>query len=80
MANLFQVLDGICASDFADETLASTDEVIDYAEAMSVQLSRSDARRIQAVGQDWRANQVHGNGEWSRMRHDAMAALEVSDP
>jgi len=80
MANLFQVLDGICASDFADETLASTAAVLRYAESMSAPLSQSDARRIQSVGQDRRANQSHGNGEWSRLRHDAMAALEVSDP
>jgi len=80
MASLFTVLDGINASDFADETLASPEAVLRYAQAMDTQLSARDVRRIQAIGQAWRINQQHGNGEWSRMRHDAMSALGSVDP
>ncbi len=76
MANLFNILDGINSSDFAEETLASIDDIETYAEAMGEKISRAEAERIQAAGKKWRDDQVNGNGEWSRMRHEAQAALE----
>lgn len=76
MPNLFSILDGINSSDYADETLADLEQIKDYAEAAGEKITREDAKRIQAAGQKWRDEQNNGNGEWSRMRHDAMRALE----
>jgi len=78
MANLFEVLDGINSdSEFADANLASIDAIQTYAEACEISITDEQATLIQQVGQKWRADQENGNGEWSRMRHEAMAALEV---
>jgi len=76
MADLFNILDGINSSDYADETLLSTSAIADYAEACGATISEDDARRIQKAGVHWRDEQKNGNGEWSRMRHEAMQALE----
>ena len=76
MADLFNILDGINSSDCADETLASVSDIESYAEACGEMLSEADALRIQAAGIAWRDAQKNGNGEWSRMRHEAMQALE----
>lgn len=76
MSKLFNILDGINSSDFAGETLASLDDIEAYAESMGETISRADAERIQAAGKKWRDDQANGNGEWSRMRHEAEASLE----
>lgn len=75
MADLFKILDGINSSDYAAQTLASVDDIIDYAEAAGEKISADDAKRIQAVGLKWRTEQDGGNGEWSRMRDEAEKAL-----
>jgi hypothetical protein len=40
------------------------------------EITISEAMRIQSVGKTWLYEMDNGNGEWSRMRHEAMAALE----
>jgi len=76
MNKLFKILDGINSSDYADQTLADINAIETYAEAGGESISEADAKRIQAVGQKWRDEQKNGNGEWSRMRHDAISALD----
>ena len=77
MANLFEVLDGInSASEFADANLASIDAIKSYADACEISITDEQAAQIQQAGQKWRAEQNTGNGEWGRMRHEAMSALE----
>jgi len=76
MNRLFLILDGINSSDCADETLRSTSQIADYAEACGESITEDEARKIQKAGLQWRDEQVNGNGEWSRMRHEAMDALE----
>jgi hypothetical protein len=75
MSKLFKILDGINSSDFAEQTLQSVDEIENYAEACGESVTREEALKIQKVGKEWRYAQENGNGEWSRMRHDAEAAL-----
>lgn len=76
MIRLFSILDGIIESGYAADTLASTDAVINYAESCGESITDSDAKRIIEAGKKWLDEQKNGNGEWSRMRHEAMAALE----
>ena len=77
MNRLFEILDGINAnSEFADDNLKSVDAIISYAEACGESLTLEEALRIQSVGVKWRFEQENGNGEWSRMRHEAANALE----
>ena len=76
MSTLFKILDGINSSDYADQTLLSTRDIESYADACGETISEDDARRIQKAGLHWRDEQKNGNGEWSRMRHEAMSALE----
>ncbi len=77
MTKLFEILNGICdQKEYRDQNLASLKSIICYAEASGQDISEDDARRIQKVGLKWLHEQEHGNGEWSRMRHEAMAALD----
>lgn len=76
MNKLFKILDGIVSSEYAKENLESAYAVINYAEAAGEVISKNEAERIISVGQSWIDAQENGNGEWSRMRHEAMAALE----
>jgi hypothetical protein len=75
MSKLFKILDGINSSDFADQTLQSIDDIENYAEACGEPVTPEQAMKIQKVGQKWRDEQENGNGEWSRMRHEAEADL-----
>ncbi len=74
--NLFNIFDGINSSDFAEETPDNIEDIENYAEAVGEKISRAEAERIRAAGKKWRADQAAGNGEWSRMRSEAQAALE----
>lgn len=74
-AALFYIMDGIRDSDYATETLASIDEIERYAESVGTTISKYQALPIQEIGQAWIAEIQDGNGEWSRMREDARAAL-----
>lgn len=74
-ANLFDICDGILSGDYAEQTLASTDEVINYAEAAGASITEADAQRIIEVGKHWLDRRENGNGEWSRMRDEARDAL-----
>ena len=79
MNRLFKILDGIVDSsnDFTNEILADAELVIEYAEHGCDELiSQDDAERIIEVGIKWLHDQENGNGEWSRMRHEAITALE----
>jgi len=75
MNKLFKILDGINSSDFAAQTLQSIDEIQNYANGCGESISLDEALKILKVGQEWRDAQKNGNGEWSRMRHDAESSL-----
>jgi hypothetical protein len=77
MANrLFSVLDGIISDkEHATRNLSSIDDVINYADACGENITAQDAGRIIEIGTRWLHEQENGNGEWSRMRHEAEAAL-----
>ena len=75
MKTLFDVLDGIIESDYVAEYLASTDAVMYYADAMQMDLTEDQANSVIRVGNRWLEQQESGNGEWSRMREEAKAAL-----
>lgn len=75
MANLFEILAGIVATDNPAATLADDDAIVNYAEFSGDPIDYAQAARIAAVGKVWLHEQENGNGEWSRMRHDAERAL-----
>ena len=75
MKTLFDVLDGIIESGYAQENLASADHVINYGEAVNICISSDQAESIIRVGQHWLDQRQNGNGEWSRMRDEAKDAL-----
>lgn len=74
--NLFAILDGIVDSGYAEDILSDVSAIHNYAESMSEDITDHDAQRIAEVGKQWLAEQANGNGEWSRMRYEARAALE----
>lgn len=74
--NLFAILDGIVDSGYAADILSDVAEIHNYAEAIKEDITDHDAQRIAEVGKQWLAEQENGNGEWSRMRYEARAALE----
>lgn len=75
MANQkFSVLDGIISSDYAMQTLVSSEEIQNYAESIGVHLSKVDAEKIKSVGLKWIERM--DNGDWSFARHEAIEALE----
>ena len=77
MTSLFNILDGIVSSGYADETLASVDAIQNYADAAGESITLEEAERIAAVGRQWLDAQRNGNGEWGRMRHEAREAFEA---
>lgn len=80
MNSLFNILDGIVSDrENTEENLSSASAVMAYAEnGCGVDISEAQAEKIMAVGKNWLHEIKNGNGEWSRMRHEAMAALEES--
>lgn len=73
---LFEILDGVLLSDEGAKGL-TVDHVTAYAEnGVGVSITDAQAKKIVNVGKKWISEQENGNGEWSRMRHDAMNALE----
>lgn len=74
---LFNILDGIIGSEYKNEILADTVQIQDYAAACEEEITIGEAKKIQSVGRTWLHEMDNGNGEWSRMRHEAMAALEA---
>jgi hypothetical protein len=72
---LFQILDGILSSDYADDIIADAYAIQRYAEACDYDISDEDADKIARVGQRWLCEQRDGNGEWSRLRDEAQRAL-----
>jgi hypothetical protein len=77
MNRLFKILDGINSDGGnADANLADLDAICSYADACGEDITKVEAQRIAVVGIKWRDEQKNGNGEWSRMRHEAMDALE----
>lgn len=74
--SLFTILDGIINSDHTSEILADAGQVIDYAEqGCGESIDYEQAKKIIEVGTRWIDEMEKGNGEWSRMRHDAKDAL-----
>lgn len=82
--DLFPILDGIIdnAGDIindraAVETALEPSNVDAYAEnAMGISLTSEQIARISSVGLEWVRSVNEGNGEWSRMRHAALEALD----
>lgn len=75
MKTLFDVLDGVIESGYEQENLANADAVIAYAEAAGITVNNEQAESIMRVRAHWLDQQENGNGEWSRMREEAKAAL-----
>ena len=75
--SLFEILDGIVSSDYADDTMQSIDAISNYAEACGRVITPFEARWIQAVGIEWGDQQMHGNGDWGRMRAEAKDVLDA---
>ena len=75
MKTLFDVVDVIIESDYVAEYLAYPEAVMDYAEGMQMDLTEEQASSVIRVGNHWLEQQESGNGEWSRMREEAKAAL-----
>ena len=74
MSNLFNILDGVI--DASGEEGLTVENVRAYAEnGMDTSITTADAERIVAVGKTWVNERENGNGEWSRMRDDVIAAL-----
>jgi hypothetical protein len=73
---LFEILDGIVSSDYCEENLSSVENVKAYAEnGCDVHITDAQAKKIIEVGKKWLYERENGNGEWSRMRHEAIEAL-----
>ena len=73
---LFEILDGALSSDDGASGL-TVERVTAYAEnGLGVSITKAHVEKIIKVGKDWINERENGNGEWSRMRHDAMNALE----
>ncbi len=73
MRALFETLEGIIESDYTEQTLSNLDDIVEYADS---DIDFDDAKKIQTVGLKWLDDMENGNGEWSRMRHEAKAALD----
>lgn len=81
---LFEILDAVIdnAGDMikqreAVEAALTPESVEEYAfDAMGIALTTDQAQRISSVGLEWVKQVNEGNGEWGRMRHAAMDALE----
>ncbi|MGK8437257.1 hypothetical protein ACRS3X_07885 [Ectopseudomonas hydrolytica] len=81
---LFKILDAVIdnAGDMlkqraAVEEALTEDAIEAYAEnAMDITLTASQAQQISRVGLNWVKQVNEGNGEWSRMRHEAQEALD----
>lgn len=81
MTNLFDILDAYLGN-VDNNDLNDLENIIAYAEhGMGIDITIAQAQRISDVGKRWLAEQESGNGEWSRMRHDAKEALtfEIHD-
>lgn len=84
MSSLFDILDGFISNvgdlvkDRAEiETrLADLDEIEAYAEMAGESIGEAEAERIRDAGLIWVRDVNYENGEWSRMRYEAEAALE----
>ena len=76
---LFDVLGGIIDSGFtlifSEKVLSKSEHVIAYAEGCGVDVNNDQAESIIRVGRHWLNQIENGNGEWSRMREEAKAAM-----
>lgn len=72
---LFDVLGGIIDLGFTLKVLSKSEHVIAYAEGCGVDVNNDQAESIIRVGRHWLNQIENGNGEWSRMREEAKAAL-----
>ena len=74
MNTLFDILDGVI--DASGSEGLTVENVSAYAEnGMDTLITDAQAALIVEVGKNWLHEQANGNGEWSRMRHDAIDAL-----
>ena len=83
MTSLFEILDGIVDVDGinSENTITALNDIEyikDYASnGLDMHITDQEATRISAAGLRWIDEVKNGNGEWSRMRHEAMRALET---
>lgn len=75
MKTLFDVLEGIIGLGYTEKVLSSSEHVIAYAEGCGIEVNNDQAESIIRVSRHWLEQQENGNGEWSRMRDEAKAAL-----
>lgn len=81
---LFKILDAVIdnAGDMikqraAVEEALTPESIDEYADnAMGINLTTEQANKISRVGLNWVKQANEGNGEWSRMRHEAQEALD----
>lgn len=81
---LFKILDAVIdnAGDMLKQRAAVEEALTpaaidDYADnAMGISLTSAQAQKISSVGLNWVKQANEGNGEWSRMRHEAQEALD----
>lgn len=77
MNKLFTVLDGIISDkENRKTTLSNPESVQNYAEfGCGIEITEQESARIIATGEKWLDDIENGNGEWIRMRHEAIDAL-----
>ena len=81
---LFKILDAVIdnAGDMlkqraAVEEALTPESIDEYADnAMGINLTTEQANKISRVGLNWVKQANEGIGEWSRMRHEALEALD----
>lgn len=79
MGSLFDVLETIINSEYADKMLGNTAQIQSYAEAFGVHITPAQAEHVAAVGKRWLERQRRGDGQWSLMREEAREALGMSE-
>lgn len=75
MKTLFDVLDGIIESGYTQKILSNPEHVSIYADEAGFSVNNEQATSIIRVAEHWLEQRENGNGEWSRMREEAKAAL-----
>ena len=75
MKTLFDVLDGIIVPGYSPKVLVCAEAMASCAEGFSFDVDSEQAESMIRVAKHWLNQQKNGNGEWSRMRDEAKAAL-----
>ncbi len=73
--DLFEILNGIVDSGFAEQILSNLCDIYEYAYAGAQEITIGQAKRIQATGIKWLNDTENCNGGWSDHRQAAIKAL-----